>query len=56
MDNTTRQYNVLIFPCSGTGGTPGSTVHMEVAGDFKAFYEDAIGWIRAFHQRKTADL
>ncbi len=28
---------------------------MEVAGDFRAFYEDAMDWIRAFHQRKTAD-
>ena len=28
---------------------------MEVAGDFRAVYEDAMDWIRAFHQRKTAD-
>ena len=25
---------------------------MEVDGDFKAFYEDAMGWISAFHQYK----
>lgn len=55
MENTSKQYNVLIFPCSGTGDIPSSTVHMEVTGDFRAFYEDAMGWIRAFHQRKTAD-
>lgn len=50
MDSTTRQYNVSIFRCSGTGNTPSSAVHMEVTGDFKAFYEDAMDWIRAFHQ------
>jgi hypothetical protein len=50
MDSTTRQYNVSIFHCSGTGNTPSSAVHMEVTGDFKAFYEDAMDWIRAFHQ------
>ena len=42
MENTTRQYNVLIFPCSETGNTPSSAIHMEVAGDFKMFYEDAL--------------
>lgn len=55
MENTTRQYNVLIFPCSETGNTPSSAIHMEVAGDFKMFYEDALKWIRAFHERQTAD-
>ncbi len=55
MENTTRQYNVLIFPCSETGNTPSSAVHMEVAGDFKMFYEDALKWIRAFHECQTAD-
>ena len=55
MENTTRQYNVLIFPCSETGNTPSSAIHMEVAGDFKMFYEDALKWIRAFHECQTAD-
>ena len=55
MENITRKYDVFIYPCSGTGDTPSSAVHMEVAGDFRAFYEDAMDWIRAFHQRKTAD-
>lgn len=49
MDNTTRQYNVSIFPCLETGSESSSSVHMEVAGDFRAFYEDAMDWIRAFH-------
>ena len=48
MENTTRQYNVSIFPDLEAGDTPSSTVHMEVAGDFKAFYEDAMNWISAF--------
>ncbi len=55
MDSTIRQYNVSIFPCSGTGDTPSSAVHMEVTGDFKTFYEDAMKWIRAFHQLRTAE-
>ena len=55
MDSTTRLYNVSIFPCSGTGETPSSAVHMEVTGDFKAFYEDAMKWIRAFHQFRTEE-
>ena len=55
MDSTTRQYNVSIFPCSGTGDTPSSAVHMEVTGDFKAFYEEAMKWISAFHQLRTAE-
>ena len=37
MENTTRQYNVLIFPCSETGNTPNSAVHMEVAGTSRCF-------------------
>lgn len=55
MDNTTRQYNISIFPCPGTGDTPGAEVHMEVSGDFKAFYEEVMEWISEFCQYRNYD-
>nr|WP_302111797.1 AAA family ATPase [uncultured Acetatifactor sp.] len=55
MESTARNYNVLIYPCSETGETPSSQIHMEVAGDFKAFYEDAMKWIRVFHESRHSE-
>lgn len=56
MEIATRKYNVFIYPCSETGETPSSEVHMEVDGDFKAFYEDAMKWISAFNQLRYSYL
>lgn len=42
MENTTGQYNVSIFPCSGTGDALSAAVRMEVASGFEAFYREVM--------------
>ena len=55
MDSITRQYNVSIFPCSGTRDTPSSTVHMEVTGDFEEFHKELMHWLDAYNNTYHAD-
>ncbi len=40
MSNTTRQYNVSIFPCPETGDAPSAAIYMEVADGFEEFYRE----------------
>ena len=49
MENTKRQYNVSIFPCSENGNPPSSTVRMEIAGDFEEFYKEFMHWLDAYN-------
>ena len=51
MGNTTKRYDVLVFPDSTPGDTPSAEIHVEIASGFGAFYKNAMSWIGAFHDR-----
>lgn len=56
MENTTRQYDVLIFPYSEPGDTPSSEIHVEVASSFKEFRNDVKFWIETFDNHHFHDM
>lgn len=59
MANTTRQYNVSIFPCPETGDAPSAAIYMEVADGFEEFYREITerkAWGQAAGRIQIADM